>query len=204
MTDKNLFAVAMVFEGGLAIVAMGIGWLANQWPLPGLPPEGLPLSDGMRAVGWGLLGTLPMLAGLAAVEGIPLRIFRELDAIVDRLIVPLFRRCSLLQMGLISLLAGVGEEMLFRGLLQDGLAAWIGSSRGPWIGLIVASLAFGLAHSLTAGYALVATLIGVYLGGLLLWTDNILCPITAHACYDFCALIYLTRTRQRASSPDPW
>jgi membrane protease YdiL (CAAX protease family) len=36
---------------------------------------------------------------------------------------------------------------------------------------------------------------GVYLGGLLLLTDNLLAPIATHAVYDFVALIYLTRSR---------
>ena len=33
-------------------------------------------------------------------------------------------------------------------------------------------------------------LIGLYFGGLRLWTGNLLAPIAAHAVYDFLALIY--------------
>ena len=71
-------------------------------------------------------------------------------------------------------------------------------------GLLAASVLFGLAHPITPAYAVLAAMIGVYLGWLWLAFDkNLLVPITAHALYDFLALIYLVRTRGRRPDPTP-
>jgi uncharacterized protein len=50
-------------------------------------------------------------------------------------------------------------------------------------------------HWITRTYALLAALVGLYLGGLWLWTGNLLVPIVAHALYDFVALIWILRRR---------
>ncbi len=62
---------------------------------------------------------------------------------------------------------------------------------GAWTGLAVASVVFGLLHAVTPTYAVLAALIGVYLGGLWQVTGNILTPIVTHALYDFLLLVYL-------------
>jgi membrane protease YdiL (CAAX protease family) len=105
---------------------------------------------------------------------------------------------------LISLMAGIGEETLFRGLAQPLLGDLIGSR---FVGLMLASILFGLAHSVTPTYAVLATVVGAYLGLLWIMCDNLLGPITAHAAYDFFALWYLKytsprrRPMRRASEP---
>jgi membrane protease YdiL (CAAX protease family) len=93
----------------------------------------------------------------------------------------------------ISILAGLGEEMFFRGWLQPYLVQYIDTVPA----LLLASLLFGLFHPISLVYVLFATLFGLYLGLLLLVTDNLLPPIIAHAFYDFVALVYL------AQSPPP-
>jgi membrane protease YdiL (CAAX protease family) len=105
------------------------------------------------------------------------------------------RPASLFQLAVLAAGAGIGEEALFRGWLQPALA----DATSPALGLVLASLLFGLAHALTALYAVLATLIGLYLGLLDLATGNLLVPILVHSVYDFIAL---TQWRQaaRASS----
>ena len=61
----------------------------------------------------------------------------------------------------------------------------------------MASLLFGIAHAITPAYLVLAALIGEYLGGLWLWTGNLLAPIIAHAGYDFIALWYLAKGAQK-------
>ncbi len=104
-------------------------------------------------------------------------------------IVPLFAECSFLELILIAVAAGLGEEVLFRGVIQITLADWVGPSGA----LLLASALFGLAHFLTPTYAALAALLGLYLGGLLMVSDNLLPAILVHAGYDFAALLYLIR-----------
>src|SRR5262249_40898930 len=93
-------------------------------------------------------------------------------------------------LAVISLVAGFGEEMLFRGVMQGVLGRWLGAGYG----LTIAAVAFGLLHLITPTYALLATLCGVYFGGLILLTENLLVVIVPHALYDFLALLYLVRS----------
>ena len=76
--------------------------------------------------------------------------------------------CTVADLALISLLAGLGEELLFRGLIQDGLVGWL----GPWPALVLTSVLFGLMHPITPGYAVLATLAGAYLGWVYLATGE--------------------------------
>jgi membrane protease YdiL (CAAX protease family) len=102
---------------------------------------------------------------------------------------PLFAPCTLWDLALISLLAGFGEEMLFRGVLQAAFVDWLGT----WPGVLAASVVFGLLHLLTPTYGVLAGLMGAYLGAVWLATDNLLTAITAHAVYDFLALVVVVR-----------
>jgi membrane protease YdiL (CAAX protease family) len=120
----------------------------------------------------------------------------NLRRVVDRILVPMFRDCRPLELLVISVLAGLGEEMLFRGVLQEAVSGWIGPPAGPWAGLVAAAFLFGLLHPLTPTYAVLAGLIGLYLGWLWMLTANLLVPITAHAAYDFLALMYLVKMRR--------
>ncbi|HEY5704013.1 MAG TPA: CPBP family glutamic-type intramembrane protease [Terrimicrobiaceae bacterium] len=54
-----------------------------------------------------------------------------------------------------------------------------------------------LFHLVTKTYAVIATLIGAYLGVIWLAAGNLLAPITAHAVYDFVALVYFLRAHVR-------
>ena len=71
----------------------------------------------------------------------------------------------------------------------------IGGGTGTLVGLAVAASLFGAAHWITAEYAALAGLIGLYLGAVWLWSGNLLAPMAAHALYDFLVLVYLTRVR---------
>lgn len=118
----------------------------------------------------------------------PLAATREF---LERVIRPVFGSWTLLQLAVISILAGVCEETLFRGVIQAGLTP----IAGPLPALLVASILFGLCHFVNWSYAVVATAIGLYLGWLFQLTGHLLSPIAAHAIYDFAALVYFLRRR---------
>jgi membrane protease YdiL (CAAX protease family) len=113
---------------------------------------------------------------------------KGLQTLVQQWLVPIFRPCSIGQLLLISILAGVGEELLFRGALQAGIQQYGGSAAAA---LVIASVLFGAAHPISATYAFLAGAVGAYLGWLWLSTGNLLVPMVAHAAYDFAALVYL-------------
>ena len=96
-----------------------------------------------------------------------------------------------LQLFVLALLAGLGEELLFRGLLQAGLARLLPTPFALVGSLLIASVIFGACHYLSHTYFVLATLAGLYFGALMLVSDSIVPPIIAHALYDFFALVYL-------------
>ena len=191
----GITATALIFEGGLGVVAVLVSWPLNHWPLPGIE---IPITDWpvqLRACLWGVVATGPMLAGMWLTDRCEIGPLRQLKSDFEQLIVPLFARCSVWQLALISLAAGIGEELLFRGLLQAGMTRWLDVPHAAWIALIAASIVFGLAHMVSMTYAVIAALIGAYLGAIMLVTNNVLTPIVAHGLYDFVALLYLVYAR---------
>jgi membrane protease YdiL (CAAX protease family) len=105
----------------------------------------------------------------------------------------LFGKLPLWTMLLMALLAGVCEEVLFRGWLQ------------PLTGLWLASFVFALVHfppnryawSHPATWAMVALYfpVGLALGWLYTWRGNLLAPVVAHALSDALGLFALSRVR---------
>ena len=68
---------------------------------------------------WGAAATLPPLVAVWLCLKCPWRPFAELVRVVDELLVPLFRNCRVAELAVISLLAGLGEEILFRSVIQQ-------------------------------------------------------------------------------------
>lgn len=147
-----------------------------------------------------ILWTLPLVALLLAMPlGRHWSWLRETMEFVEQVLVPLFRGAPFGAVALVSVLAGVGEELLFRGVIQDGLALQFGFVPA----LVVATLIFGLAHAITPAYFVIATLMGAYLGLIYHHTGNLLIPVIVHALYDWIAIhFYLRRTRRAEIAPD--
>ena len=181
VSPGGMFLAAAGVQGALLLLALGAGPLLGQPPLRGLHLSLAELSRGLAAA------LLPAVAVVFAVDrGIPWA--RRLAESVEEVLGPLLLN-SPARLALVAVLAGLGEEALFRGVLQSAFAA----AAGPGAGLAAASLLFGAAHLLSRAYAALATLFGLYLGGLYLWSGNLLVPATAHAAYDFVLLVYLRR-----------
>lgn len=196
-SQHGLVGWGVAVELSLAALAVGLGALVGFSPLGNIDLSRDALSDHLAAVFWGMVATVPMLSMLMLVENLPVRCVRRLRHFVHRHIVPVFARESIGGLAVISAAAGVGEELLFRGLVQAGLAAWINGRHGTWIAVATASLAFGLAHCLTRSYVVLASIIGAYLGWLFWFSGHLLVPIVAHGLYDFVALVYLVKWTAR-------
>ena len=91
----------------------------------------------------------------------------------------MFSQCRLIDLIIISLLAGFGEEFLFRGLIQTKL------------GIVAASVIFGLFHAVSPAYVIAATIMGFYIGAAYQMSGGLLVPVQIHFVYDLAALVYI-------------
>jgi membrane protease YdiL (CAAX protease family) len=187
---RRLITLAVLFEGGLAVLALGLGWLVDEPPL--------------RSLHWSWNGafasvaaTVPMLLMLVICLRWPVGPLARVRALLDDFVRPIFSGCSAMEVTAIAGLAGLGEEMLFRGVLQGLSSRWF----GPWMGIGLVNVLFGLLHMVTPTYALTAGLTGLYLGWLMLWKQNLLVVIVPHALFDLAALLYVIYSP--ASQIDP-
>jgi membrane protease YdiL (CAAX protease family) len=178
----RVVVVGAAFEGGLIVLAWPLGWLLGRPPL----------ADCHATVGGAALGvaaTLPMLLLFAAITRWPIGPLARIRHFLDEVVLPLLAGCGPGELALLSVLAGAGEELVFRGVLQPYLAGRLGLVPG----LVLTSALFGLLHPITKTYAVLAAGLGLYLGVLAWAGGNLLAAIVAHALYDFVVLVYLLR-----------
>ncbi|GAB6187966.1 CPBP family intramembrane glutamic endopeptidase [Thermopirellula anaerolimosa] len=187
----RILIVGAGFELALGLLAWSVGFLVGRDPFSRWRWT-------WQGLAWGGAAVVPMLAmaGMALqARGKP---WQELRDFLDDVIAPLFLRCRAWHLLALSVAAGWGEELLFRGLLQQGLThvltAWgLPSTAASAAALLVAALLFGLAHPLTRLYVVGATVLGAYLGLCFELSGNLLVPAVAHAGYDFLVLAFLVR-----------
>jgi hypothetical protein len=179
---RRLVWLGGLFEGSLGLLAWLLGWCFDQ-----------PWWESFRwdawTVVWGVATCVPMLLGFILCLFWRIGPLARIKRFSQEVVGPLFASCTVLDLAALSLLAGLGEETLFRGFLQPVFGGWL----GPWGGLVLASLLFGLLHPITPTYFLLASLIGAYLGSIWIATENLLVVILAHALYDFVVLVVLVR-----------
>jgi membrane protease YdiL (CAAX protease family) len=175
-----VFRLALLFEGGLIVVAIVLGWWLEAPPFERLQFD-------WWALAWGCVATGPLLLFLYWARRTRWGPVARLVRTVETKIAPLFAGSTPPQLAVVALLAGIGEEAVFRGVLQP----WLDTRLPGFAALALASALFGVAHWLTSTYALLATLVGLYLGWLVIASGNLLVPIVAHALYDLIALSML-------------
>src|SRR4051812_48437126 len=110
----TLIIMAVLFEGSLAPLAVLLGWLLEQPALGGFAWRA-------EDVAIGALATLPMLGLFLFGQRWPVGPFRSIKRFFDEEARPILAGCAWPDLALISLAAGVGEEMLFRGVFQGAL-----------------------------------------------------------------------------------
>jgi membrane protease YdiL (CAAX protease family) len=179
-------ATVVLFEAGLLVLAFGLGWLTGNPPFQFF-------RFGWPVVVVGVFASVPPLLLLLWCVNSRWQPFVRLMSEVEENILPLFEECTTFDFALISIIAGVAEEALFRGVIQMSVSSVL----TPFGALVSTALLFGLLHLITPAYAIIAALIGFFLGWLLMLSGNLLLPIVVHTLYDFLALTYVAR-RSRA------
>ena len=187
MTQRRFYLYAIGFELGLGGVAIVVGRLLDV-------PVAADLHWDTRAVAYALTATLPLLGWFALSWRSERTALREIRATLERLLPTLLGGYGGVAIAALAVAAGVGEELLFRGFVQGLLERVV----GPASGLVFASVVFGFAHSITPAYALVATLMALYLGAAWRIAGNLIVPITIHAAYDAAVIWYVLRARRDA------
>lgn len=180
MSRKALLIITVLSEGGLLLVGLILMHFSHF-------DVGSRVNISWRATASAILLCIPMLALLLFFERSNwepmLRFRREIDDNV----VPIFANNKLPDLVVIASLAGMGEELFFRGWLQTLLV----NKFEVWLGILIVSAIFGLAHYLSLTYAIYAGLTGLYLGVIYQISGNLYIVMIMHALYDFIALVYL-------------
>ena len=192
--DDPLFdirtTISLVGGQSLLILAAVIAAVLLKIPNYGL---GLSISFSRQAWTQGLLYALPLFALAYALDGIEKNVpaLQDVTKATQRSVIALLggRLKPLLAIAVscaLGLVAGFGEEMLFRGVMQYGLS----TKFGTLVGVSISSVIFGLLHAVTPLYALLATLASVFFGSLYVSSGNLAVPIITHGVYDVGALLW--------------
>lgn len=175
--------VAFYFYGVMFLVAALGAWFFE------LDLFGLAHVDWGRDLGLGLavgLGTV----GLSRVLDHVFSWARELTQGFREILGPGNAQKALILAGLSSL----GEEAFFRGFLQNVFTDWLGALPA----LLIASTIFGLIHigpdaRRFLPWTIMALVMGFVLGGMWMWTENLVAVILAHFLVNFINLTLIFR-----------
>ena len=171
----QILTIAVLMEGALLVLALVLAWYFNINFLP-------VTQDALGDMIIGSFGAIPPFALFIftlsrKADNFPL--LGSLKKIVVTDIKGMFLNAGIMDLVLISLLAGIAEEILFRGVVQARF------------GIATASILFGLVHCVSPAYIIITTIMGFYIGTLFLFSGSLLVPVQLHFIYDLAALAYL-------------
>lgn len=175
MSPSGLVRLALLGEGFLVVVAL-------VWQ--GLREIPMTMGDRLTGILIGLV-VAGIMAGVNAwvlCSAPDLSMVRSIRRLYLTTLKPMFGQVRGTEIVVVSLAAGWGEELLFRGVLL------------PEVGLVGSSLIFGLLHTGgrgTLAFGAWAAVMGGALGQLAVWTGGLMAPVVAHAVYDAAAMSYI-------------
>ena len=194
--DVNLLWVGLLVEGGMIVLALVLGFF-NIFD-PAQPLANVLELSWSRLLTMGVLATLPLVVYFVLLEYWSPKFYQPMQEFIDQSLRPMFVNTSVFELAIIALLAGVGEEILFRWCLQGGVFALLTPMTGTigalLISLVLVNLVFGLCHWVNNTYLVFAFLAGIYLGLVMWWSSSWIVAAFAHTAFDFIALMYLKHT----------
>ncbi|QDT99691.1 CPBP family intramembrane glutamic endopeptidase [Gimesia aquarii] len=181
-----------LFSIGFILIAFALGWLLGVSPIQYLNWSWSDLIIGV-------LGALPLFLFFLFACRVQIKAFQQIKQFLLAELGPRIEKGSILELFILSIFIGLGEEMLFRGVLQ----AWA-TQYGVVVAIIFTNVLFGIVHSVTRLYVIIATLMGVYLSLLLVTfsPQNLLIPIVTHTIYDFLCFLYIIRIYRQQVTTD--
>ncbi len=185
LSRRRFLTLAAWIQGGAVVLAFLIGRTIDLDPLTLVHWD-------LRGLVYGVLAVIPMLGLYHFSPGLRRLALESLGESLSQ--------CRWYDLMGLAALAGVGEELLFRGMIYSGL-----SQINPWAALLISNVAFGLLHAISRNYFLTTTAIGFAMHFLAEATGerNLLAPMIAHGVYDFVAfflLIHEWRNKPQAVS----
>ncbi|QDT91274.1 CPBP family intramembrane glutamic endopeptidase [Gimesia algae] len=180
---------------GIIVIAFGVGWGLGVSPLANLNWNWMDLLIGA-------LAALPLYLFFFWTAKLPIKSFQQIQQFLLEELGPRVEHGKVWELFILCIFIGLGEEMLFRGVLQSWATQY-----GVVAAIIFTNILFGVLHSITRLYVIVATLMGVYMSLLLiLFTpQNLLIPVTTHTVYDFMCFMYVMRVyRQQKEAGQPY
>jgi membrane protease YdiL (CAAX protease family) len=187
----DFFKKACYFEASLILLAIVLGWFSGINPF-----EELHFSE--LSIAYGVMGTAPLFLVYLSLEHIQIEPVVKIRHLLLDTLGPGLSRYHWADLFILAAIAGVSEEIVFRGVIQP----WMESYWGITAALIGSNIIFGLAHALTPLYFVLAGLVGIYLGLSMDYgaERNLLTPIIIHGLYDFLAFIALMRAYRASRS----
>ena len=156
---------------------------------------------------WRSISFAPIEIVLSVLGVLPMFLAFYVSGSLNDLVVRMFGRSlatlTVLDLALVSIVIGIGEEVLFRGVLQSALGR-----ESLMFGIVTANALFAACHAVNKTYFVTAFFVGCYLSALMTAgdNDNLLRPIFAHSVYDFAAFLMIRRewrSRNTNASEEP-
>ena len=189
VNESLVYAVALELSLALAAILLGLFLGVN-------PREHLvPWWDWQAIARSLVIGTLVgmvLALGMQVFSILPIRSIQKLERAAESQLRTVLGPMTIPELLVLSLSAGIGEEILFRGLIQGW---WMSLVDQPTFwnvlpGMLASAVCFGFAHPLSKTYIALAALAGLLFSVLFWATGDLLACVLAHASYDAIICVY--------------
>ena len=125
---------------------------------------------------------------------------QERAALTDKILAGTGVADLLINLLVVALLPALGEEFLFRGVLQKLLGDWISNQH---LAILITAMIFSAFHLQFYGF-LPRMILGLYFGYLLYWSGNIWFPVVAHLINNATAVLMIHLSQNNTGILQNW